>query len=169
LFGGDAGLVYHWERSNTQPADCGCFNLNGAGISASLNLSSRWSAVGEVSGESANDGPGTGASLTLVSYLAGARYRFPSSWFRGSHALLPFAQVLAGASHAGGGIAGAGDGTYAFEARVGGGVDMPLKSGFALRLIQADYDATTFANGVNDHQNNFLLGAGVVFRWARTQ
>jgi outer membrane immunogenic protein len=168
-FGGDAALTYRWERSNTQPTDCGCFNLNGGAISASIHLSTRWSAVAEVSGESANDGPGTGSSLTLMSYLAGARYRLPQPWTRSSHAVVPFAQVLAGATHAGGGIAGAGDGTFAFEGRIGGGIDMPLKSGFALRLLEADYDATTFANGANDRQNNLLLGAGVVFRWARNQ
>jgi hypothetical protein len=25
---------------------------------------------------------------------------------------------------------------------------------------------TRIANAVNDHQNNFLVGAGVVFRWS---
>jgi hypothetical protein len=33
-------------------------------------------------------------------------------------------------------------------------------------VIQADYYLTNFANGVNDHQNNLLLGAGVVFHWS---
>lgn len=63
-----------------------------------------------------------------------------------------------------GGIAGAGDHAYAFESRVGGGIDIPLSPHFVLRMVQADYEATTFANSVNNHQNNLLLGAGVVFR-----
>ena len=36
---------------------------------------------------------------------------------------------------------------------------------FALRLVEADYFVTTFANGVNDHQNNLRLSFGVVARF----
>ncbi|MGA8529017.1 MAG: hypothetical protein WB622_04835 [Acidobacteriaceae bacterium] len=165
----DAGLSYHWVHSNTQPADCGCFNLNGGGISAAWLLPARWSAVAEVSSEIAHNGPGTGNSLTLVSYLGGARYQISAVGAQRSHPLLPFVQILAGASHAGGGIAGAGDGAYAFESRAGGGFDLPLTDRVALRLVQVDYDATTFSNGVNDHQNNVLIGAGVVFHLFRVQ
>ena len=119
----------------------------------------------ELSGAYAGNGPGTGNSLTLVSYLAGARYYLPPPRRSASHRLQPFAQVLLGASHAGGGIAGAGDGTMAFTARMGGGLDLPLDSRFALRLLQADYDLTTFANGANGRQNKLLLTTGVVLRW----
>jgi hypothetical protein len=30
-----------------------------------------------------------------------------------------------------------------------------------------DYYLTTFANSTNDHQNNLLVGAGIVFHWSR--
>jgi hypothetical protein len=165
----DAAVTYHWVHSNTQPADCGCFNLNGGGISAAWLLPARWSVVAEVSSEFAHNGPGTGNSLTLVSYLGGARYQLPALGDQSAHPLLPFAQFLAGGAHAGGGIAGAGDGTYAFESRVGGGFDLPLSSRVALRLVQIDYEATTFSNAVNDHQNNILLDAGVIFHLFRAQ
>jgi outer membrane immunogenic protein len=163
---GDVALTYHWVRSNTQPGDCGCFDLNGGGLSGSWNLPHGWAAVAEVSGEYAGNGPSSGDTLTLLSYLAGARYRLPGPWLHGAHAPQPFVQVLVGAGHAGGGLAGAGDGAYAFVSRIGGGIDLPLRSGIALRLIQADYDLTNFANSVNDHQNNLLLGAGVVLHWS---
>ena len=163
--GGDVALTYHWVRSNTQPADCGCFDLNGGGISASWHFAEKWAAVAEVSGEHADSGPSTGNSLTLVSYLAGVRYTLPQVWRHGSHRPQPFAQVLAGAAHAGGGIAGAGDGTMAFAARVGGGLDVPLTSHIAIRALQVDYDLTDFPNSTNNHQNNLLLGAGLVYRW----
>jgi outer membrane immunogenic protein len=166
-YSGDTALIYHWVRSNTQPGDCGCFNLNGGAISASLNLRSRWSSIAEVSAELATGGPGTGNSLTVVSYLAGMRYSLPNVRLHHFPVLQPFAQVLAGAGHAGGGIAGAADGTYAFVGRVGGGIDLPMKAGFALRLVQADYDANTFTNAINDHQNNLLLGTGIVYHWSR--
>jgi len=163
---GDVALTYHWVRTNTQPADCGCFDLNGGALSASWNLPHRWAAVAEISGEYAGSGPTTGDTLTLVSYLAGMRYRLPQLWTHSAHALQPFAQALVGSGHAGGGLAGAGDGTRAFVARMGGGVELPLGSKIALRVIQADYYLTNYANGVNAHQNNLLLGAGVVFHWS---
>lgn len=162
--GGDVALMYEWVHSNTQPGQCGCFGLNGGGVSASWNVGNHWSSVAEVSGQTATGGPETGSSLTLVSYLGGTRYRIPG--LPGHHALQPYAQVLAGAGHAGGGIAGAGDGTYAFVGRPGGGIEIPLHSRWMAR-IEADYDVTTFANSVNQHQNNFLVGAGVVYRWSR--
>jgi hypothetical protein len=164
---GDIALTYHWLRTNTQPADCGCFDLNGGGISGSVKFRPRWSAVGEISTEYTGSGPYPGQTLRLESFLAGARYQLLKPEQRHPHALQPFAQVLVGGGHASGLLAGAGAGTNAFIARVGGGLDLPIRSGFAIRVLQAAYDVTNFANGVNDHQNNLLLGAGVALRWAR--
>jgi outer membrane immunogenic protein len=167
--GGDVALTYHWVRTNTQPGDCGCFDLNGGGISGSWRFRPRWSAVGEFSEEYAGSGPYSGETLRLLSYLGGVRYQLPHTWFGGAHALQPFGQLLVGGGHASGELAGAGEGTNAFVARVGGGLDLPLKGGLAVRVLQADYDVTTFANGVNDHQNNLLLGTGIVYRWSRNK
>jgi outer membrane immunogenic protein len=50
---------------------------------------------------------------------------------------------------------------------MGGGIDVPLSRHFAARIIQIDYYLTTFANANNDHQNNFLVGAGIVYHWSR--
>lgn len=160
-------MTYHWVRSNTQPGACGCFDLNGGGISGSWNVRTRLAVVAEIGGEYAGNGPDTGNSLTLISYLAGARYTLPQPWRRSLHSPQPFAQVLVGAAHAGGGIAGAGDSTTAFAARMGGGIDLPVTDHFAFRIIQIDYYLTESANSTNDHQNNLLVGTGLVYRWSR--
>jgi hypothetical protein len=165
--GGDAALSYHWVRSNTPPGDCGCFGLNGGSVSGSWNLNGHWSAVAEIGAEHAGNVLSTGGSLTLTSYLGGARYRLPQPWRERAHAPQPFAQVLLGATHAGGTIAGSGDGAYAFATRIGGGVDVPLNAHFAVRVVQIDYYLTKALNATNDHQNNLLLGAGIVFHWSR--
>ncbi len=34
-------------------------------------------------------------------------------------------------------------------------------------VIQADYYLTLAEDGVNDRQNNFGLGAGIVYHWSR--
>jgi hypothetical protein len=44
---------------------------------------------------------------------------------------------------------------------------LPINARFAVRVIQADYYLTLAKNGVNDHQNNLLLAAGIVYRWSR--
>jgi outer membrane immunogenic protein len=165
--GGDTAITYHWVRTNAQPGQCGCFDLNGGGVSGSWKLGSRFAAVAAVGAEYAGQVPSTGNSLTLVTYLGGGRYFVPQPWLQGQHAPQAFLQVLVGAGHAGGGIAGAGDSGTAFVSRMGGGVDVPVTAAFALRVVQVDYDLTTFANSTDNHQNNLLVGAGVVYRWSR--
>jgi len=167
LVRGDAALTYHWVRTNAQPGDCGCFGLNGGGVSASWNFRPRWALVTEMSGEYAGKGSSSGNSLTLISYLAGVRYRSSSRWPSRTYVMQPFAELLAGAAHSSGGIAGAAEGTTAFATRMGGGIDLPVSSRFAIRVVQIDYDLTGFRNTVNDHQNNLLVAAGLTFRWLR--
>ena len=163
---GDAAATYEWVRTNAGPGQCGCFGLNGGGVSGSWNFHGPWSAVVDFSAGYASNAPTAGSSLTLTSYLAGARYKFRQPWLEGKRKPEPFAQVLLGGAHAGGGVAGVGEG-FSFAARIGGGIDVPLSPRFAVRVIQIDYYLTNFANATNDHQNNLLVGAGVVFHWSR--
>ena len=133
-YSGDAAAAYHWVRTNAGPGECGCFGMNGGGLSGSWNFRGPWFAN----------------SLTLTSYLAGARYKIPQPWMEGKHKPRPFAQILLGAAHAGGGEAGVADGSYRFATRIGGGIDVPVSSHFAVRVVQIDYYLTTFANATND-------------------
>ena len=165
---GDAAATYQWVHTNAGPGQCGCFGLNGGGISGSWNAHGPWSVVADISSGVAKGAPTAGSSLTLTSFLAGARYELPRvrrTWIHGAHRVQPFAQILAGGAHAGGGAAGLGDGTNRFAVRVGGGLDVPVSRRFSVRG-QVDYFATTFVNGTNDHQNNLLVGAGIVYHWS---
>jgi outer membrane immunogenic protein len=168
-YSGDAAAAYHWVRTNAGPGECGCFGTNGGGVSGSWNFHGPWSAVVDISAETTSGAPPVNNSLTLVSYLAGARYKIPQPWFEGNHKPSPFAQIILGAAHAGGGEAGVADGSYRFATRIGGGIDVPLNSHFAVRVVQIDYYLTTFANATNDHQNNLLVGAGIVYHWSRNK
>jgi hypothetical protein len=163
-FSGDAAITYQWVHTNAGPGQCGCFGLNGAGISGSWNVKGPWSLVADFSSAYNGSAPPAGNSLTLTSMLAGGRFqtpRFPRSKVQ------PFAQALVGAAHAGGGVAGVGDSSYGFATRVGGGIDWPVSRRFSLRVIQVDYYLTHIANAVNDRQNNLLIGAGIVFHWSK--
>jgi hypothetical protein len=130
---GDVALVYHWVRTNAQPGECGCFDLNGGGVSTSMQFTPRWSEVLEASGEQIGKAPSTGNSLTLASVAGGTRYRIPTSWRNRTRAPQFSGEVLIGGAHAGGGVAGAGNGNYALTSRVGGIVDFPLSTHFAIR------------------------------------
>ena len=47
---GDIALTYHWVHTNAPPGGgCGCFALNGGGLSASWNLGPQLAAVAEFS------------------------------------------------------------------------------------------------------------------------
>lgn len=163
----DVAATYQFMRSNTQPGECGCFILHGAGLSASWGFRPNLAAVVEGDENFASNGPGTGNSITLATGVAGVRYTLPVE-LPVRRAPQFFAEVMAGAGHAGGEIAGAGDGRFAFVGRGGGGFDEPLPHRFALRF-EADYEPTTFANSVNNHQNNLLIAIGFVFHWSRSR
>ena len=167
--GGDMALTGQYIHSNTQPGQCGCFNLTGAGISYSRLVTPAITGAAEISADFAKNGPGTGNSLTLVSYLVGVRHYVDQPFLQGDHHPVLFAQALVGIAHAGGGIAGAGDNTYALAAKLGGAIDVPVTYGISLRLIQADYYLTNFANAANGHQNNVQFSAGAVIRWSHVQ
>jgi hypothetical protein len=165
---GDIGLAYHWVHTNAPPGGgCGCFALNGVGLSGSWNLGPQLAVLAEFSVDHTASALASKDSLTLTSYMAGVRYHIRQPALDGSHRLQPFVQLLAGGAHAGGGLAGLADGTSGVAGRLGGGVDLPLTYAIAVRIIQADYYYTGFKNGADDHQNNLLVGAGVVVRWSR--
>src|SRR6266436_676210 len=117
----EAGGNYNYLRTNAPPGGCGCFSMNG----------------GELSVQHASNVLGSGAGLTLSSYQAGPRYRFPQV-----RRFVPFAQVLLGGSHASGSYASDTGLSNAFAATMGGGIDVELTSRVAVRAFQADYDFT---------------------------
>lgn len=163
---GDAAVTYQWVRTNAAPGDCGCFSLNGGGLSGSWKIHGPWSVVTDFGAETNPSVPSNQKSLTVISFLAGVRYYIPQVWIKGSHRPQPFAQALIGPAHASGGGAGVADGSNAFAARIGGGIDVPLKSHFQVRAIQIDWFRTQFANTVNDRQNNLEISVGLVYRWS---
>ena len=108
----------------------------------------------------------TGDSLTLSAFTAGARY-LPRL---GRSPVQPYGQALVGLAHSSGTLVqgtnpAAQNAGAAFAANVGGGLDLRASPHFSVRLVEADYLVTTFDNGVNNHQNNLRIGAGVVLRF----
>jgi peptidoglycan-associated lipoprotein len=161
----DAGVEYNYVRTNSPAGSCGCFSLNGGSGWVAFNFSRSIGIVGEIAGQHASNISSTGADLTLTSFLAGPRV----TWKTGAGRFAPFVQVLLGGTHASGTLAPGGSGlpgsANAFAMTAGGGLDIGLTRRIALRAFEADYYLTNFDNGVNDHQNNLRLAAGVTFRF----
>jgi peptidoglycan-associated lipoprotein len=160
----EAGIDYNFVRANGPPGGCGCFSMNGANARASVRLAGGFSAVGEFGGEFSSDVNGTGEDLTLYSYLFGPRYTV-RKWERWQ----PFAQLLVGGAHASGtfepSVSGTSGSYNAFAMVAGGGLDINLTKRIGIRAVEADYYLTLFPNGVNGHQNNLRIAAGVYFRF----
>lgn len=159
-------LGYSYQHSNAPPGGCGCFSLNGGSVSAAWPIgSSGFALAGDIGATHAGSIGSNGASLTLSSYTAGARYapHFHSP-------IHPFAQTLVGLAHASGSLVqgsspAASNASAAFAALLGGGADLNAGRRFAIRLIEADYLLTTFDNSTNNHQNNLRITAGLVLRF----
>ena len=98
---------------------------------------------------------GTDLNLRVYTYMAGPRVA--------SHAIsavTPFAQVLFGGSHIGGGVEWAGALNTGFTYQPGGGVDIRVRPNVGIRL-QGDYRVIR-TSGLNSKESRFLVG--VVFR-----
>jgi outer membrane immunogenic protein len=160
----DVGVDYNYVRTNLLAGGCGCFAMNGGSGRVAFNLSHSLGIVGEVAGQHASNISSSGADLTLTSFLAGPRYRLR---VRGRFA--PFVQALLGGAHASGSLAPGSSGlpgsANAFAMIAGGGLDIGFSRHIALRAFEADYYLTRFDNGVNDHQNNLRIAAGLVIRF----
>lgn len=166
--GVEVGVDYNYVRSNAPAGGCGCFGLNGGSGWVAFKFSRSLGLVGEIASQHASNISSTGADLTLTSYLAGARY----TWTQAGR-FAPFAQALLGGAQAGGTLAPGNSGLpgspNAFAMTAGGGLDIGLTPRIAVRALEADYYLTRFDNGVNDHQNNLRIEAGVIFRFGGAQ
>jgi outer membrane immunogenic protein len=161
----ELGGDYNFVHTNAPPGECGCFSMNGGDAWVGWHITDHFSAVAQGAVQHASRINGTTADLTLVSFLAGPRVTF-----RETHRWLPFAQALFGGAHASGLLTpspttGASGAANAFAFTAGGGLDFNLKMNFAIRAIEVDYFHTRFDNGVNQHQNNLRVAAGLFFRF----
>jgi outer membrane immunogenic protein len=163
----ELALEYNFVRSNGPPSGCGCFHLNGGSVTfAWPEVHGHLAIVADLSVIYGGSILGSNQDLTLTAVTGGTRY-MPSLTF---WHIQPFGQALIGLAHSSGSITQANASTgynlgTVFAANLGGGADLPVSRRFAMRLIDAEYLVTTFANGGSNHQNNLRLGAGLVVRW----
>ena len=131
------------------------FNANGAGGQLVYNVNNWLGILGDLSGYWAANATKAGAAMP---YLFGPRV----SLRRGK--VTPFAQLLAGGILTSSGIQSSGWQSH-FAMAVGGGVDVRISQHISFRPVQAEYFLTKIPDGLNNRQNNFRVGVGIVLRF----
>lgn len=165
----EISLGYTYMRSDLVVSGTS-FNMNGGSGSVAYNLKSWLGIVGDFGVTTQGNVAQTGLDLNIETYQFGPRI----SWRK--KRLVPFAQALFGIGHAAGtlytsslgvGLAPLGT-SNAFVLTAGGGVDWKLHHSIAIRIIQAEYLYSQFANGASSNrQNNLRLSAGLVISFGR--
>jgi outer membrane immunogenic protein len=157
------GVGYNAIRANAPPGGCSCFYMQGGRADVDLRLHNWLSVVVEVGGAHANRINTSGDSVGRITYLIG-----PRMTYHANHRISGFAQTLFGGAHGFDGYfptatkSSSTANSFAFS--TGGGLDLSLSDHLAVRFLQADYLYTQLPNAAGDRQNNFRVGAGIVFR-----
>jgi hypothetical protein len=136
------------------------FNANGGGGQLEYNASKWLGIVGDLAGygvTSTNNGALEAGTFT---YLLGPRLNFRT------RKITPFAQALFGGMAATSGIGTSATQNH-FAMTTGGGIDFTVSRHVSLRPVQAEYFMTRFPDGLNNQQNNFRFGTGIVVRLAK--
>jgi outer membrane protein OmpA-like peptidoglycan-associated protein len=156
-------------------------NLNGGSTSIALNFNRYIGLVGDFGGfdDTRLRLAGPGANPPRVADSEGTAYTYlfgPRVSFGKANRVVPFAQALFGGVHASeitlsgctGSLCTPLPAQNAFAMTAGGGVDLRLSRHVALRVVQAEYLMTRFADlsgGSNNSQNDIRLSSGLVFRF----
>jgi len=155
---------YYYTRFNVNTnapnlAPSAAYNGNGGGGQIEYNANRWLGAAVDLGGfyaTSSGNGAFAGAGFT---YLFGPRVIF----WRGK--VEPFAQVLFGGVRTTDGIAKQTGTENNFAMTAGGGIDFKVSKHVSIRPVQAEYFMTKIPDGLNNRQNNFRFGAGVVIRF----
>jgi outer membrane protein OmpA-like peptidoglycan-associated protein len=155
--------------------------LHGGSTSVAFNLNRYLGLVGDFGGFKANEleMTGAGASPAGVSKATGTAFTYmagPRLSLRKYERLTPFAQVLVGGIRASEVTLSGCTGRFctplplenALAMTAGGGLDLRLKHHLSLRLFQAEYMMTRFADlttGDRKTQNDMRLSTGLVVRF----
>lgn len=158
----EIALGYSFTRSNAPPAQCGCFHWQGGVVSAAVGIEPKWQLVGEFTGAHAGNQGVTSLKPTMFTFMGGPRYRFSDAG-----RVRPFANFLAGGTYAYNGYFVTTNSQLTVAVKTGGGFDLKVSRHWSVRPVEVSYLWTHYRNGVNDRQNNLVIGAGIVFRPGR--
>jgi outer membrane immunogenic protein len=161
----DASVMYTELHANAPVGGCGCFWMQGGSGEIAIPLWRNFSGVMQVNGEHTDHIPNFNVGLSLLTGLGGLRMRVPNHT-----RFQPYGEALFGGVHGFDSYFPAHLGRLptsydtSFALAVGGGVDIAVSRHIWIRAIQADYHYSELRNLQGDRQNQYRLGAGIVFR-----
>jgi outer membrane immunogenic protein len=161
----DISTMFSELHTNAPVGGCGCFWMAGGTGELSFPVWRNFSAVIAAGGQHTNNIPGFNVGLSLVTGMGGIRMRVPNHT-----KFQPFGQALFGGVHGFDGYFPAPVGKVptsydtSFAMAIGGGVDLAVSRHIWIRAVQADYHYSELRNIQGDRQNQFRIGAGIVFR-----
>ena len=155
---------YYYARFNVNAnvpgiAPSATYNGNGGGGQLEYNTNHWLGVEGDLGVFRATSSPNGSLAGGVFTYLLGPRVNFR----RGK--VTPFAQILFGGVRTTDGIAQSSGPENKFAMTAGGGIDFKASRHFSIRPLQAGYFMTKIPDGLNNRQNNFRFGAGIVFRF----
>jgi opacity protein-like surface antigen len=161
----DAYAVFSEMRANAPVNGCGCFWLTGGHGGVSLPVWRNFSAVVEAGGHTTDHIPGFDKGLSILYGMGGVRLRIANPT-----RFQPFGQGLFGGVHGFDSYFPASVGKLptssdtSFALTVGGGLDIAVAKHVWIRAVQADYFYSELRNLQGNRQNQFRIGAGILFR-----
>jgi outer membrane immunogenic protein len=161
-------LTANGERAQVAPNNC-CFWMFGPSVDFGMTFWHGFGVAAELFGDrAASIAPNL--DLSKIDYFAGPRYtRHLRLSGRFQHRVDVFGQTLLGGVHAYNTVIPVPGKTEnsanAFAMELGGGADLRLLPHLGLRVIQADYLYSQLPNNASGTQNDFRIGAGVLFHF----
>ena len=161
----DLSITFSEVRANAPVGGCGCFWMAGGAGELSFPLWRNFSAVIAAGGQHTGQIPNFNTGLSLTTAMGGLRMRVPNHT-----KFQPFGQGLFGGVHGFDGYFPAPVGKLptsydtSFAMAIGGGLDVAVSRHVWIRALQADYYYSELRNVQGDRQNQFRVGAGIVFR-----
>jgi len=159
----DLSVGYDNIRANAPPGGCDCFDMNGGFVFGTVHLTDWFGVSGEFSGGHSSNISALGQGLTLTTFTAGPRVSHRFGRFN------TVGGVLVGAAHGSDSYfpskSSSSASSSSFAVSVGGGLDVRLNPRFSVRALDLQYLRTSFPNGVNNEQNQLMIGAGLVIKF----
>jgi outer membrane immunogenic protein len=161
----DGYAVFSEMRANAPVGGCGCFWMAGAHGGFSLPVWRDFSVVVEAGGHHTGSIPNFNTGLSLFYGMGWVRMRVANHT-----RYQPFGQALFGGVHGFDSYFPAPVGKLptrydsSFALTVGGGLDVNVSKHVWIRALQADYFYSELRNLQGNRQNQFRIGAGVLFR-----
>jgi hypothetical protein len=155
LYGGYDYVRFNINANVSGQPPSQTLNGNGGGGEFVYNVNHWLGVLGDVSGIWATNWTRQGAAIP---YVFGPKASF------GHGKVTLFVQVLFGGVATSSGIEQIGWQTH-FARTAGGGIDARMSRHFSIRPVQAEYFLTKIPDGLNNRQDNFRYGAGIVFRF----